>query len=382
MFTKSPIESKVLNEKIKNIKPNLQRITILPTLVCNLRCKFCHVWGTNGWALKGVKKINEQLNIDSLKDFINEANKNNKFDIVLSGGEPLLYNSLQELIEFLYSKNIKINILTNGLKLIDHASFLTDHACFISISIDGSAQVHDNIRNKQNLFDTVCNGIEEIIELKSKKSKPFPVIQINYVISEYNYNNISEFIVSIRNRFASLKVNIKFKQDFISRPKDLILTFEPLLFTTKARGEDYADIMLEHLNCKVTETWESFIKDEIKIDSKAVAEVLKREWDNAKINYSDNVDIIEYFENISNVFGRTRCISPWQKLVIGPNGSSYFCPDLPDYSVGNINNNSFEEIWVGKPAEYFRRIMKERLFPVCNRCCSLFSNFNIEQVKE
>jgi MoaA/NifB/PqqE/SkfB family radical SAM enzyme len=47
------------------------------------------------------------------------------------------------------------------------------------------------------------------------------------------------------------------------------------------------------------------------------------------------------------------------------------CRDYQDYSVGNINEQPFYEIWNGEKYKEFRRQLSKGLMPVCSRCCGL-----------
>jgi hypothetical protein len=82
-------------------------------------------------------------------------------------------------------------------------------------------------------------------------------------------------------------------------------------------------------------------------------------------------DVRAWFEDIDDLFGRTRCALPWLSGNILPNGDLSFCTDYPDYVWGNIGEGPLLEQWNGEKARAFRRYLQERLLPVCNRCCAI-----------
>ena len=68
---------------------------------CNLKCGFC---------IRG-KGIQEQLDIKKFKDVL-EINDFSKYTIMISGGEPSLFDELPQLIDICYGKFKKICINT------------------------------------------------------------------------------------------------------------------------------------------------------------------------------------------------------------------------------------------------------------------------------
>jgi molybdenum cofactor biosynthesis enzyme MoaA len=82
------------------------------TTFCQLKCPGCY----RGLDKKDPKRINAPLAILKKEvDFMIE--KRNVQTISLSGGEPLLYPDLNELVRYISSKKIKTKIYTNGILL-------------------------------------------------------------------------------------------------------------------------------------------------------------------------------------------------------------------------------------------------------------------------
>jgi organic radical activating enzyme len=82
------------------------------TTYCQLNCPGCY----RGLFNKNAKRFHEKL--DELKkqvDFLIKTR--NVQTISLSGGEPLLYPYLDDLVRYIASKRLRIKIYTNGIKL-------------------------------------------------------------------------------------------------------------------------------------------------------------------------------------------------------------------------------------------------------------------------
>jgi MoaA/NifB/PqqE/SkfB family radical SAM enzyme len=65
---------------------------------CNLNCSYCCANANNN---------NKTLDIDKIIRVVNEAKDFGCRSIILSGGEPLLYNNLYELTEYLRANKFK-----------------------------------------------------------------------------------------------------------------------------------------------------------------------------------------------------------------------------------------------------------------------------------
>ena len=87
---------------------------IEPTTRCNLKCPGCY---------RGADKddhVPYTLSLEEVKSQIDWFIKNrNIHTLSISGGEPLLYKYLKEVVEYATSKNIRTMIYTNGLSLTE-----------------------------------------------------------------------------------------------------------------------------------------------------------------------------------------------------------------------------------------------------------------------
>ena len=82
-------------------------------------------------------------------------------------------------------------------------------------------------------------------------------------------------------------------------------------------------------------------------------------------------EIRRYYDDHSWHCGYPECESIYHVAEISPDGRITPCRDYQDYTAGNINEQSFYEIWNGDNFKLFRRQMQKGLMPVCTRCCGL-----------
>lgn len=369
---------------LTNQQPELKLLSILPSLKCDARCIFCPIWGKNGWAFQQDKEsVREQLNITRLGEFITDALEHTKdkfFWVVITGGEPFLYDNIIELLQFLRRKLLPVILYTNGSQVGKYLDQIIDHIVTLTFSIDGPPAVHDDVRKVKNLFDTACENIENILKLKKRRQSFFPMLRINYVVSQYNIDHIPEFVEAIERRFKLTGAMIKYDADFVTDPNSIIVNFDPLQFTSTELGNKYTTQMKKLFYMDISSAWQSMAEDSLAIDVEQTQKYLQMLWDNSGTDSSDFVDLDQAFHNIHNTFGRTRCLTPWNELFIRQDGGVYFCPHNRDYSFGNIYNSSFREIWDGELANQFRKQLSKGLLSICNRCCRLYSDYNFQKL--
>lgn len=106
-----------------------QSLQIGLTDKCNLNCKFCSVKERN----KNKSKVDE-LSLDEIKNVI-ESMPTLKSVELTGAGEPTMHPEINEIIEYLYSKGIKIGLITNGTKLVNISEESLEMLTWIRVSL-------------------------------------------------------------------------------------------------------------------------------------------------------------------------------------------------------------------------------------------------------
>lgn len=156
------------------------------TMGCNMRCKHCG--SSCSTPLPGELTTEEALKfIDMCADIGMEW-------INLSGGEPFTRQDLPQLITYIYTKGIFVNIITNGWLISEEmADFLKNFPYLrVAISLDGLKEVHDKIR-KPGAFEHVEKSFKL---LKSKNVSTGCITTITKKNID-SLNDIKKFIVSL-----------------------------------------------------------------------------------------------------------------------------------------------------------------------------------------
>jgi hypothetical protein len=127
--------------------------TIETNRTCNIRCRLCYTLDRS--AVKTLAEVEKEVEL-ALK-------KRNLQTVTLLGGEPTLHPQLAEIVAFIKSRNVKCQILTNGVAFLeDDQDRLLDRLLAsgvdrILLHVDsGQGHVHKDLENvRRRLFQKV-----------------------------------------------------------------------------------------------------------------------------------------------------------------------------------------------------------------------------------
>ena len=141
----------------KELSCGLQQriIQIHPTLTCNLLCKHCY--SSSGPSAKA--RLDEQ----TLCDVLSDASEMGYEVVSVSGGEPLMYDGLDEILAHAKSRGMRTTVTTNGtLFNTKRLSRLLECLDVMAISLDGPPALHNEVRQSPRAFDRLLAGLEYV----------------------------------------------------------------------------------------------------------------------------------------------------------------------------------------------------------------------------
>ena len=153
------------------------------TSKCNLRCRYCY--NQSG-------ERTEYLDYEQLVSFLERIKPywvNEKKEVFLSGGEPLLYKNYVNVIIETKKMGYDVYLVTNGCLLtFGIMKKIYPYIKGVQISLDGcSPDIHDYFRGKGSFIKTVTN-----IKLFSDEMKK--LIRTRISIGRTNYSSVPEYI--------------------------------------------------------------------------------------------------------------------------------------------------------------------------------------------
>lgn len=119
-----------------------------PTRRCNLTCMHCYS--------RSGPSVDAALSIDTLRAVLYDA-ADLGYDVVgISGGEPLMYPPLRQLLQTAKSLGLRTTVTTNGTLLTDRRlAEIAGLVDVLAISLDGAAATHNRIRNSPRAFQAL-----------------------------------------------------------------------------------------------------------------------------------------------------------------------------------------------------------------------------------
>jgi MoaA/NifB/PqqE/SkfB family radical SAM enzyme len=134
---------------------NYKVLQIHPTRRCNLRCLHCYS--------SSSPDEREELDAELLLQAITDASKEGYANVSFSGGEPILYQSLLELLDRAHQCQMRTAVVSNGMLLDErHLEKLEEAIDILAISLDGMPASHNRMRGQEQAFETMARRLESL----------------------------------------------------------------------------------------------------------------------------------------------------------------------------------------------------------------------------
>jgi len=309
-----------------------------------------------------INMKNRELDVGIYKKIIDEIAPF-KPVIGISGGEPLLYEELFELITYVKSKGLMCSVNSNGVLLENAAkNYIDSNLDLLRISIDGPPDIHDDIRGIPKTFDRLMKGLDLLNDMKKQRSSNIPRVEVYFTITDANVIHMSHLLGIIEEKNVS---SIRFiHPQFMSGT-----TIESGIKFIKDNDPAQEIEYLSGANIDNTLPDPEMLIEEIN-------KIKKR--DN-KISvwffpdFNDNQIRDYYLDHDNFVSGfKHRCKAPWYSLNINYDGSVEPCPE---FRVGNVKDSSLLSIWNNENMRMLRKTIRdEGIIPQCYGCCNLFQS--------
>lgn len=164
--------------KTASVNSPLFRCELILTSRCNFRCPYCRSVGGNDMPMQQAS--------DTVNMWADDGLKNIRF----SGGEPTLYDGINQLVILARNRGVKrIALSTNGSALPDkYKSLLDDGVNDFSISLDACcAEDGDKMAGgRKGAFDTVVKNIEWLAKTT--------YVTVGVVLTETNLKRTEDII--------------------------------------------------------------------------------------------------------------------------------------------------------------------------------------------
>ena len=125
---------------------------------CNLKCIHCFTHNAKG-------QIEQELEIDEIYRLIDDMSLYGVGKLTIGGGEPLVRKDIWDVIDYANKNHIRVSLTTNGTLITDNVvdKFKERKLDYIKVSLDGSEEVHDQIRGDGS-FRKATEGIKKLVD--------------------------------------------------------------------------------------------------------------------------------------------------------------------------------------------------------------------------
>jgi MoaA/NifB/PqqE/SkfB family radical SAM enzyme len=284
----------MLNMRFRTHRPIF--LSHMITSRCDCKCVFCHYWRLG-------KKV--EMNTDQVQKMLKDAWDSGFTDYVVWGGEPLLRGDLPKILSYANRIGLDNTVITNGNALKGMIGEIGGDLYGLIVSLDHpNPASHDGLRGCNGIFRRAVQGIEGAKEFDHVN------IFINCVIHKGNMG----YLKGMAQLAESLGVKI---------------TYE-MMEVVKGYNE--------HLALTPREVRE------------AAYELLRLKEEGYPVANSSS-----YFKALAQ-HAEYRCHVPKVLLTVEWDGNVRVCstiaeeckPNIRDYSLGNVTQRSFKEIFASK----------------------------------
>ncbi|WP_323117818.1 radical SAM protein [Burkholderia alba] len=130
-------------------------IQIHPSLRCNLSCGHCYSHSGPSAALR--------LDLATACDAVSDAARMGYRVVSVSGGEPMLYDGLVELLDHAKSLRLLTTVTSNGFFLdAKHLDALRGRVDLLALSLDGPPALHNAMRGSPRAFQRLAAGLANV----------------------------------------------------------------------------------------------------------------------------------------------------------------------------------------------------------------------------
>jgi hopanoid biosynthesis associated radical SAM protein HpnH len=160
----------IVVNRIKGVEKYPLVLMLEPTHLCNLACSGC------GRIREYADTIKEMMSLEECLQSVDECPAP---VVTITGGEPLLYPYVFELIEKVLKRGKHIYFCTNALLLEKGLDSMSPHPNFtLNVHLDGMEETHDRILERKGTFKTA------IAAIKMAKSRGFRVCTNTTIFKE------------------------------------------------------------------------------------------------------------------------------------------------------------------------------------------------------
>jgi radical SAM protein with 4Fe4S-binding SPASM domain len=295
--------------------PQILRFQMEITSKCNEICTHCY----HPSEYFSHKDISTQLALDVLDQLKEEG----ALTICFSGGEPFLHREFDKLLYRARENDLVVIVLTNGTRITDrHMEVLQDiQPEEVQVSLYSmSPEEHDEITQVKGSHKKTIDGIVRLIEADINVTLSCPVMKVN----KDSYRNVLRWANSM---------GLSLKTDF-------------MLYGCTDQSNSNINNRLNK------DDLTTIIEDNLQDDK----------------SYRDRISNDDILVDPNELKDKPLCGAGLDSLSMDTEGNFHFCTVFRSKELGNVHNNSLNDVWNNSKAVLDLRRVKWGDFPGCVKC--------------
>jgi MoaA/NifB/PqqE/SkfB family radical SAM enzyme len=342
-------------------------VTLELTYLCDLRCKMCSLVQGNMVTRQGQRQspelrepdgsLRREVSTQEYLAIIRQIGQAGVQSVTLTGGEPTLRRDITTLVAALKQYPLHLSLISNGSgKPAVYRELIRLGLDSITISVDGTRDVHDHVRGKPGSFDRTMQAIQAVIAAKKGRPSAPVWLEVSCAISALNQHDLENLI----DWFEGYDVDM--------------LNLGYLHFSTAARqSATEGQVGGQFMHLKDPELPERVVNVDTADLVERVARIKARRAKRAlpvKFMPDLSLDQIPKQYTDPRFTYANKCFHPWLATRIDPWGQMYPC--WIDVRLGDVREHGFLGLWNGELYRKFRRTVREKkLLPKCSTCVAL-----------
>lgn len=303
--------SQAIYEKTFGDTPRLTRVHLDISSRCNERCVHCYI--------PDYKKCSI-MRVGVFDRILSQCREMNVLNITISGGEPMLNPHLGQFLLKCRDANFSVNLLSNLTLLTNELLDIIAANPLVSVQTSLYAMdenVHDTITQKHGSFRKTIRSLNKLHD------RNIP-LQINCPVMKHNLKSYKDVMT-------------------YAKSKNIEADFDCSLYGSY-------DLSKSNISCRLNS---NDINDVIsfELSSKENHERVLRQAQDKKVGANDPI-----------------CQICKNSLCFSNNGDVYPCEGWQSLKLGNIMDQSLDEIWIKSAMTNKLRELTYENFPRCNSC--------------
>ena len=161
-----------------NVPYSLNELYFYLTDTCNLYCRHCWIEPRYCPEEKTISAVDREL----FTAILDQAEPLGTKGVKLTGGEPLLHPQIDELLDIIRQRRLRLTVETNGTLCTSNLAerIAACERAFAAVSLDAAeAEIHDWIRGKEGCFTAAVAGISNLVAAGLKPQIIMTLMQRN-----------------------------------------------------------------------------------------------------------------------------------------------------------------------------------------------------------